>query len=92
MRVTKSPGPDGLGATFYKRNWDVIGLEVTTTILDILNNGLPFSHLNFGPISLYIVYKILSKVIANRVKPNMSYPISDSRVLLFMIDSSLIIS
>ncbi|KAL2930019.1 LINE-1 retrotransposable element ORF2 protein [Bienertia sinuspersici] len=35
----KSLGPDGFGTQFYKHNWDLIGEEVTTAILDFFESG-----------------------------------------------------
>src|ERR1051325_10956269 len=39
MHPLKSPGPDGLPALFYQKFWNVVGSEVITMALDILNNG-----------------------------------------------------
>ncbi|KAL2923281.1 hypothetical protein RDABS01_014772 [Bienertia sinuspersici] len=42
----KSPGPDGFGTHFYKHNWDLIGEEVTTAILDFFESGKLLKEIN----------------------------------------------
>ena len=77
--------------SFYQKYWDIIGDDVSKTILNILNSNAPMADLNqtnialipkiknptkmsdFQPISLCnISYKIISKVLANRLKPILS--------------------
>lgn len=53
----KSPGPDGLSVTFYRNHWDVVGLEVTDTILGFLNLGLPMDNLNTADLIVLIPKK-----------------------------------
>jgi hypothetical protein len=31
MGLLKAPGPDGFSAWFYKRHWDIVGKDITTT-------------------------------------------------------------
>lgn len=42
----KSPGPDGMGAHFYKDTWAVIGDEVTLPVLNFLEHGCLLKELN----------------------------------------------
>ncbi|KAL2904979.1 LINE-1 retrotransposable element ORF2 protein [Bienertia sinuspersici] len=42
----KSPGLDGFGTHFYKHNWELIGEEVTTAILDFFNSGKLLKEIN----------------------------------------------
>jgi hypothetical protein len=47
MKSMAAPGPDGLPALFYHNYWDIIGKDVISTALDILNNNgdpSPFNH------------------------------------------------
>ena len=39
MHPDKSLGPDDMNLGFYQAYWDIIGGEVTTTCLRVLNNG-----------------------------------------------------
>jgi hypothetical protein len=37
LNSNSAPGPDGLSANFFQSYWDIIGEEITSYILDILN-------------------------------------------------------
>jgi len=95
MNSTAAPGPDGCPALFFQRFWDIIGTDVSTSILNILNNQFnpdcfnktficlipkinsPNVASDFRPIALCnVMLKIITKTIANRIKPILSYIIS----------------
>jgi hypothetical protein len=83
----KAPGPDGTLSLFYKKFWDIVGEQVTSEVLGVLNGGpfpqgwnettivlipkvsTPLSIKDLRPISLCnVLYKLVSKVLANRLK------------------------
>jgi hypothetical protein len=87
MHPLKSPGPDGFGASFYQKHWQIVGTGVRKAVLDFLNRGVFDQSINstfialipklsaalcvseFRPISLCnVIYKLISKVLANRLK------------------------
>lgn len=87
MAPLKALGPNGMPPLFYQHYWDLVGKDITTSILSFLNSATLPEHLNhtfitlihkvknlelvfeFHPISLCnVLYKIFSKVLANRLK------------------------
>ena len=87
MHPTRAPGPDGMLAIFYQKYWNIVGSDVTSMVLNVLNLDNPMTELNktnitlvpkvkqptrmkdFRPISLSnVAYKLISKVLANRLK------------------------
>uniref|UniRef100_A0A803QGF5 Reverse transcriptase domain-containing protein n=1 Tax=Cannabis sativa TaxID=3483 RepID=A0A803QGF5_CANSA len=89
---------DGLNAHFCQKNWDVMGKDLCSAILDVINNHSDLSPINettlvlipkkknastlcdFRPISLYsTLYKVISKVLANQLKPVLHSIISSNQ-------------
>ena len=98
MAPTTAPGPDDMSPIFYKTFWNIVGNDVTKTVLDALNSGYVHESLNatfialipkvknpkkvsnFRPISLCnVVYKLISKVVVNRLKKILPNIVSDSQ-------------
>ncbi|KAL5568114.1 hypothetical protein UlMin_024689 [Ulmus minor] len=52
MAPSKSPGADGMSALFYQNYWHVVGDEVATACLGVLNKGMSLSSTNETLISL----------------------------------------
>ena len=87
MAPLQAAGSDGMPSLFYQNYWDLVGDEVTSLVLHLLNSASLPANLNhtfvtlipkvknmeyvleFRPISLCnVLYKIFSKVLANRLK------------------------
>ena len=87
MAHLKAPGPDGMPPVFYQDYWELLGEDVTSSVLYFLNSASLPANLNhtfitlipkvknpefvfeFRPTSLCnVLYKIFSKVLANRLK------------------------
>ena len=87
MAPLKASGPDDMPPLFYQHYWNLIGDDISNTVLHYLNSGTLLERLNhtfitlipknknpvfaseFRPISLCnVLYKIFSKVLANRLK------------------------
>ena len=92
MEALKALGSDGMPPLFFQHYWKIIGDEVSTAVLNCLNSGSFPQSLNntfitlipivseFLPISLCnTLYKIVSKVIANRLKRILPNLISESQ-------------
>ncbi|GAA0138572.1 hypothetical protein LIER_00292 [Lithospermum erythrorhizon] len=81
--------------SFIKKNWDIVGKDVTLETLEFLNGGHILKEINntfitmipkvdspssigdYRPISLCnVIYKIASKVLVNRLKPDMNTLVS----------------
>lgn len=52
MKPSTAPGPDGMSALFFQKIWSIVGDEVTSIALNILNNGGDPSTLNHTYICL----------------------------------------
>jgi hypothetical protein len=94
----KAPGPDGMPALFYKEYWDIVGDEVVTEVLKVLDGSpmpdkwndttvvlipkvrKPEYIKDLRPISLCnVIYKLISKVLANRLKRILPEVVSQSQ-------------
>ncbi|KAJ0017174.1 hypothetical protein Pint_11951 [Pistacia integerrima] len=74
MNGLGSPGPDGFLAIFYQKHWMIIGPSVCAAV------KTPFKVSEFRPISLCnVLYKILAKVLANRLQKILPQIISPSQ-------------
>ncbi|XP_071687999.1 uncharacterized protein [Rutidosis leptorrhynchoides] len=49
---SKSPGPDGYSAAFFKQAWDIIGDDVVQAVKDFFHNGRLLKEINHTIISL----------------------------------------
>lgn len=98
MAPDKALGPDGFNVAFYKEHWDIVGDEISGTVIDVFNDGIASDSINvtnivlipkksnpslrseFRLISLCnVLYKLISKVIANRMKPFLDHIIDPSQ-------------
>lgn len=101
MAPSTAPGPNGMSPLFYQSFWELVGLDVSKTILSSLNSGsllkavnhtyitlipktqAPQKVLDYRPISLCnVIYKILSKVLTNRLKHILPKIISETQSAL----------
>ena len=60
MAPLKSPGPDGMPPLFFQHYWDLVGRDITTSILSFLNSASLLENLNHTFITLIPKVKILS--------------------------------
>ena len=52
MHPTRAPGPDGMLAIFYQKYWNIVGSDVTSMVLNVLNLDNPMTELNKTNITL----------------------------------------
>ncbi|KAL0461555.1 UNVERIFIED_CONTAM: hypothetical protein Slati_0043100 [Sesamum latifolium] len=64
----KSPGPDGYSAAFYKAIWQVIGDEVTRTVMEFFINGLLLKQINAT--LLVLIPKRIREVLDRLISPS----------------------
>jgi hypothetical protein len=67
MAPTKAPGPDGFPAGFYQKNWDVLGEDLCSVILKILDSGVMPFQLNATNIAL--IPKVKNPVSVSDYRP-----------------------
>ncbi|KAL1192639.1 hypothetical protein V5N11_031691 [Cardamine amara subsp. amara] len=63
LPLNKSPGPDGYSSEFLKASWNIIGQEVTSTILEFFSSGQILKQWNSTTITF-----VPKKVNANQIK------------------------
>ena len=98
MHLTKAPGPDGMSAIFFQKYWDLVGNDVTSMVLNVLNCNKSIVEINktyitlvpktksptkmteYKPIILCnVVYKLISKALANRLKTILPHLIAENQ-------------
>ena len=52
MHPTRAPGLDGMSAIFYQKYWNIVGSNVTSMVLNVLNLDNPMTELNKTNITL----------------------------------------
>ncbi|XP_056685457.1 uncharacterized protein [Spinacia oleracea] len=52
IKGDKAPGPDGFGSHFYRDEWQVVGVDVTDAVLDVLHFGNLLKEVNHTAITL----------------------------------------
>ena len=62
MHPTKAPGPDGMSAIFFQKYWDVIGTDVTSMVLNVLNFNMSITKINKTNITLVLKTNSPSKM------------------------------
>ncbi|MCI33501.1 ribonuclease H protein [Trifolium medium] len=82
MKALAAPGPDGQPALFYHNYWDIIGQDITSMVLDVLNN-------NGEPNQLNSTHICLIPKIKNPSSPSDFKPISPCNVTLKIITKTL---
>ena len=95
IHPSKALSPDGMSPFFFQKYWDLVGDEVSATVVSFMSaKDMPhdfyFTHVvlipkakemqymtQLRPIALYnVIYKIASKVLANKLKTFLSDSVS----------------
>lgn len=66
MGPTKALGDDGFSTLFFQQFWHIVGFEITSYWLQILNKHNELESLNITNIILFFINKVIVKVIANQ--------------------------
>ena len=62
MHPTKAPGLDGMSALFFQKYWDVVGNDISSMILNVLNSNMSLAEINKTNITLIPKTKCLSRM------------------------------
>lgn len=90
MNKDKSPGPDRYQTNFFQHNWEIVVKDVIQAVKEFFRKGkllkqwnttfvalIPKDLKDYRPINLCnVVYKILTKILAERLKHLLWYIIS----------------
>ena len=52
MHPTRAPSPESMSAIFYQKYWNIVGNDVTSMVLNVLNFDNPMTKLNKTNITL----------------------------------------
>lgn len=78
MNPLKAPGPDGLPSLFFQKYWHIVGSDVRSVVLDMLNNDKDSSRINDTHIPLISKCK-------NPTRPKEFRPISLCNVIMKLV-------
>ncbi|GJZ89069.1 aspartic peptidase, partial [Tanacetum coccineum] len=91
----RAPGPNGFSSAFFKKGWNIVGVDVCHAIRDFFVNdrllkvinhtfiakvSTPFKVNDYRPISCCnVIYKCISKIITNRIINGIKEVVSDNQ-------------